>query len=346
MKPMADGGFERYSRHVLFQGLGEAGQRRILGSTAAIVGCGALGSAQAEMLVRAGVGELRVIDRDFVDWSNLQRQSLFTEEDAAGAVPKAVALARELRRINSGCRIAADVADFNTSTAEDFLAGCCVALDGSDNFQARYLLNDCAVKLNIPWVYGACVGSYGAVAPFLPGETPCLRCLFPESPSAGEGPTCDTAGIITPLPRHVASLQATEALKILSGCPDRVHRAFVSLDLWENRSHRMAYGLPEPLCRCCGKRRFDFLEGTLETEATALCGRNAVQILPGRRQRLDLALLGKRMAPAGPVTISDHLVKLDLPDYELAVFADGRAIVRGTTDPSAAKTLYARYVGE
>ncbi|MBI3940309.1 MAG: ThiF family adenylyltransferase [Acidobacteria bacterium] len=343
---MADLDLERYSRHVLFHGLGEEGQRRIMQSTVAVVGCGALGSAQAEMLARAGVAALRVMDRDFVEWSNLQRQALFTEADARQSVPKAIALSRELERINSRCQILARVEDFNPSTAEEFLAGADLILDGCDNFQTRYLINDCAVVLGIPWIYGACVGSYGAVAPLIPRDTPCLQCIFPEAPAVGEGPTCDTAGIVTPLPKCVAAVQVGEALKILSGSRGSVNRALIAFDLWSNTWQRVAYSHRDPVCRCCARGQFDFLRGKQGTEAVTLCGRNAVQVLPRRKQRLDLTLLQRRFSPLGSVTRSDHLLKLSIPDYELAVFPDGRAIIRGTTDLSAARSLYARYVGE
>ncbi len=343
---MADFDHERYSRHVLFAGIAKEGQQRIAHSVVAIVGCGALGSAQADMAARAGVGELRLIDRDFVEWSNLQRQTLFREADAHDSVPKAIALSRELKQINSSCRIHAEVEDFNSSNAVDFLAGVNLVLDGSDNFQARYLTNDCSVKLHIPWIYGACVASYGAVAPFIPEDTPCLRCLFPDSPAPGEGPTCDTAGIVTPLPRMVAAMQVAEALKILAGSLQSINRALVSFDLWANSFQRMNYGPRDSACVCCGRRQFDFLRGSQETEAISLCGRNSVQILPKKRRRLDLSLLGGRLRPLGIVSISDYFLKLVIPNHELAVFRDGRAIIKGTTDPAVAKSLYARYVGD
>ncbi|MBI4456158.1 MAG: ThiF family adenylyltransferase [Acidobacteria bacterium] len=342
---MADLDRERYSRHLVFPGIKEEGQERISSSVVIVIGCGALGSAQAEMLARAGVAELRLVDRDFVEWSNLQRQTLFTEADARDSIPKALALSRELKRINSHCGIFAHVEDFNSSNAEEFLLGVHLILDGSDNFQTRYLINDCSVKLNVPWVYGACVGSNGAMAPFMPPKTPCLRCLFPDCPAPGEGPTCDTAGIVTPLPRWVAAMQVGEALKMLSGALDKVNRALVSFDSWANTSQKLDYPASDPLCVCCGRRHFDFLEGLQETEAIPLCGRNAVQIMPKRKQRLDFSLLERRFSPLGSVTLSDHLLKFCVAGYELAIFLDGRAIVKGTTDPAAAKSLYARYVG-
>ncbi|HEV8132573.1 MAG TPA: ThiF family adenylyltransferase [Acidobacteriota bacterium] len=338
--------FERYSRHVLFPGIGEEGQRRISDSVVAIVGCGALGSAQAEMLARAGVGELHMVDRDFVEWSNLQRQSLFKETDARDSIPKAVALSRELKLIDSQCRVYSEVDDFNSSNAEDFLARAELVLDATDNFQTRYLINDCSVKLGMAWIYGACVGSYGTVAPFIPGETPCLRCLFPDPPAAGEGPTCDTAGIITPLPKMVAAMQVAEVLKILVGNLQSVRRALVSFDLWANSYHTLSYSLPEPACTCCGRRQFDFLQGKQETEAITLCGRNAVQILPQRKQNVDLPALQRRLTRLGRVTICDYFLKLFIQEHELAVFRDGRAIIKGTSDPAEAKSLYARYVGD
>jgi adenylyltransferase/sulfurtransferase len=298
------------------------------------------------MLARAGVKELRLIDRDFVEWSNLQRQSLFKESDAHTATAKAVALSRELKLVNSSCLFRAEVDDFNSSNAEDFLAGTDLVLDGSDNFQARYLINDCSVKLGIPWIYGACVGSVGAMAPFVPGQTPCLRCLFVEAPAAGDGPTCDTAGIITPLPKMAAALQVAEGLKILSGSMQNLQRALVTFDLWANEWRRVGFGLPEADCVCCAHRRFEYLHGIRETDAITLCGRNSVQIMPRRKQKVDLAALERRLSLLGKTILSDHLLKLSVDKHDLTVFCDGRAIITGTTDPATAKSLYARYVGD
>ncbi|HEY2933268.1 MAG TPA: ThiF family adenylyltransferase [Acidobacteriota bacterium] len=337
---------ERYSRHVFFAGIGEEGQARICRSTALIIGCGALGSAQAEMLARSGVGVLKLVDRDFVEWSNLQRQTLFSEEDARQSLPKAVALESALKRINSSCRIQAEVEDFNSSNAEQFVEGADVVLDGTDNFQARYLINDCSVKLNTPWIYGACVAATGATASFLPGETLCLRCLFPKAPLPGEGPTCDTAGIVTSVPKWVASIQVTEALKIVSGARLQVRRALLTFDAWSNRFQEVRYSDADPDCACCGRRKFEFLQGREETTATMLCGRDSVQIVPRQKQRLDLNLLEQRLRSLGPVRVSNYLLRFGISPHELTVFPDGRAIVKGTSDPGTAKTLYARYIGD
>jgi len=337
---------ERYSRHVLFEGIGEEGQARISRSTALIVGCGALGSAQAEMLARSGVGTLKLVDRDFVEWSNLQRQTLFSEQDARESLPKAVALERALEKINSSCRVHAAVEDFNSSNAEDFVAGSDVVLDGTDNFQTRYLINDCSVKLGIPWIYGACVGSFGATAPFIPGETLCLRCIFPAAPLPGEGPTCDTAGIIAPVPKWVASIQVVEALKIMSDAHSQVRRSLLSLDAWSNRWQEVRYSDADSDCLCCGQRNFQFLEGGGEATATVLCGRDSVQIVPRRKQQLNLNVLEQRLRSLGSVRVSEYLLRFGISRHELTIFPDGRTIVKGTSDPGTAKTLYARYIGD
>lgn len=333
----------KYSRQILFSGIGEEGQRRLLESRVAIVGCGALGSAQANALARAGVGFLRIIDRDFVEESNLQRQMLFDEADARDSLPKAVAAERKLRRINSAVNVEGVVADLVPENAETLLSDCALFLDGTDNFEARWLLNDVAVKHGRPWVYGAVVASYGVTMPIVPGQTACLSCLLELETERGAEETCDTIGVISPAVAWVAALQVSQALQLLTGSwsaeKARLHRG----DLWKNEFHASPVPAPRANCRTCGRREFVHLQGTAQPQIT-LCGRNSVQIHEHAR-RLDLDQLRGRLAAHGEVRNNAYLLRLSVPPYELTVFADGRAIIRGTTDPGLARSLYARYLG-
>lgn len=333
----------KYSRQVLFAGLGEAGQRRLLEARVVIVGCGALGSAQANALARAGVGRLRLIDRDFVEESNLQRQMLFTEADAREALPKAVAAERQLKQINSAIGVEGIVADLVPENAEELLSGFDLMLDGTDNFETRGLVNDVAVKHGRPWVYGAVVGSYGVTMPIVPGQSACFTCLLEGQGGAGLEETCDTVGVINPAVSWVAALQVSQALQLLVGSwtaeTAQLHRG----DLWRNEFHGSPLPRPRADCRTCGQREFVHLAGKARPPIT-LCGRNSVQIHE-RGRRLDLDQLGRRLAAHGEVRHNDYLLRLRVPPYELTVFADGRAIIGGTTDPALARSLYARYLG-
>ncbi len=335
----------RYSRQILFDGIGREGQARIMSARVALVGCGALGTVQASFLVRAGVGTLRIIDRDFVEESNLQRQILFDEEDVRTLLPKAVAAENKLRAVNSLVKVEGVVEDVNASTIGRLLDRFDLIVDATDNFDARFLLNDYSVKSGTPWIYGACVGSYGLTFPILPGDTACLRCVFENAPPAGLSPSCDTAGVIGPVVGSIASLQAAEALKILAGRLDRVNRRITTLDVWEN--DRTIMNLPErdPDCPCCGRREFPYLDGTLGADATTLCGRNSVQIRRRDGARVDLEELARRLTPLGVLERNRFLLRAAIDKYQLTVFADGRAIVSGTYDLAVAKSLYARYVG-
>ncbi len=333
---------ERYSRQVLFSGLGRAGQQRIQAARAVVIGCGALGSFSAEALARAGVGRLLIVDRDYVETSNLQRQMLFDEEDAAQSLPKAVAAERHLRRINSSISVEGRPDDVTPENIEELIAVAGVVLDGTDNFETRYLINDACVKLGIPWVYAAAVGSYAATMPVLPGRTACLACIFPEAPQAA-GATCDTAGILASAASVAAALQVADALKVLSGALEKVEPRLLSIDVWENRVQTVRTGEPVADCAVCGRREFRHLSGERRPHVT-LCGRNSVQIHEHRRQ-LDLAELRRRLEPLGSVRSNEFLLKFLLPPYELTIFPDGRAIIKGTTDTAVARSLYARYVG-
>jgi molybdopterin-synthase adenylyltransferase len=333
---------ERYSRQIVFAGIGEQGQERLLGSTAAIVGCGALGSFQAAALARAGVGKLCIIDRDYVELSNLQRQWLFDESDARDGLPKAVAAARALARINSGIAIEPCVADLTPANIEDLLGGGDVILDGTDNFETRYLVNDYCVREGIPWIYGAAVGSYGLEMPIIPGRTACLKCVYPEPPG-GTQPTCETAGVVNSVTAAIASLQVSAALMILSGHRDEVPKRITTMEIWIGSIRQIEQPSPDPACPACGKREFRHLEGTHRIPIS-LCGRNAVQIHE-RERPLDLEELKRRLEPLGIVRANPFALRFFLPDHELTVFPDGRAIIKGTTDVGVARSLYARYIG-
>jgi adenylyltransferase/sulfurtransferase len=336
---------ERYSRQILFEGVGAEGQRRLGASRALVVGCGALGSAQVETLARAGVGRLRVVDRDFVEESNLQRQTMFTERDARERTPKAVAAARRVAEINSEVAVEAEVADVNQSNVERLVEGCDVVLDGTDNFATRFLVNDACVKLGVPWVYGAAVGSYGVTLTVRPRVSPCLRCVFPEVPAAGSAPTCDTAGVIMPIISVVAAVQVAEALKLLTGNVESLHGGLMQFDVWRNEWRRISAGARAPDCPACALGRFESLEAEAADVATVLCGRDAVQVSPRAAASLDLEALAKRLSAAGEVKSNEYLVRLRAGGYELTVFRDARAIVRGTDDAAVARSVYARYVG-
>ncbi|HEX8189485.1 MAG TPA: ThiF family adenylyltransferase [Pyrinomonadaceae bacterium] len=336
---------ERYSRQILFEGIGEEGQRRLRGSRALVVGCGALGSAHVEMLARAGVGRLRVVDRDFVEESNLQRQTMFTERDARERTPKAAAAAGRVAEINSEVACEAEVADVNQSNVERLVEGCDVVLDGTDNFATRFLINDACVKHGVAWVYGAAVGSYGVTLTVRPGTTPCLRCVFPEVPAAGTAPTCDTAGVIMPVISVVAAVQVTEALKLLTGRVESLHGRLMQFDVWRNEWRQINAGGRAPDCPACGLRRFETLEAEAGDLTTVLCGRDAVQVSPRGGATLDLEALAARLGGAGEVKANEYLVRLRAGGYELTVFRDARAIVRGTDDAAVARSVYARYVG-
>ena len=335
----------RYSRQVLFGGLGAKGQRALIDATAVIVGCGGLGCMQATLLVRAGVGRIRLIDRDLVEESNLQRQVLFDERDARELRPKAAAAAERLRAVNSLVTVEGLVEDLNSVSASRLLEGADVILDAADNFDTRYLLNDYAVATGTPWVYGACVASYGMTFAVLPGETPCLRCVFPDAPPAGAAASCDTAGVLGPIVGIVASLQVAQALKILSGQPELVDRRMAVVDVWDDQLETVELPARDPNCPCCGRGDREFLNGGRSSETTSLCGRNAIQVRARPGTSLDLEALAARLAPLGTVQRNRFLLRAAIDRYELTVFPDGRAIVTGTDDPAVAKSVYARYVG-
>ena len=333
----------RYSRQSRFAPLGEEGQARIRAASIAVVGCGALGTVEAEILVRAGLGRVRIIDRDFVEWSNLQRQFLFDEVDAAEGLPKAVAAGRRLARVNSEVTLEPIVADLTPANIDDLLEGVSLILDGSDNFEVRFLINDYAVRAGIPWIYAAAVGSYGLKLAIVPGRTACLRCVYPEPPSQGIQPTCETDGVLAPVTAAIASLAVGDALKILGLGAESVAARLTTIDTWSGEIRQTAPPARDPACPCCAKHDFVHLDGQRRAPIS-LCGRNAVQIHE-RFRPVDLADLARRLAPLAEVRANDFAVRASIDSYELTVFPDGRAIIKGTTDPAVARSLYARYVG-
>lgn len=336
---------ERYSRQILFPEIGRSGQEKLLAAPVLIVGCGALGASHAEMLARAGVGKLRIVDRDFVEFTNLQRQTLFKESDAAERLPKAVAAKTRISEINSEIDVEAIVADVNHSNVEQFIDGCDLVIDGTDNFQVRYLLNDACVKHGKTWIYGAAVSSYGTTMTIIPGVTPCLRCIFDEMPDAGSSPTCDTAGVIMPIIATVSAVQVAEALKILVGDIGSLHGSLMQFDIWANDRQRIKLGTPNPDCKTCGQHIFEFLNAENAEFSAVLCGRNAVQIAPPNPTSIDLPELARRLSPLVDVKQNAYLVRFLSGENEITVFGDGRAIVKGTDDVSAARSLYSRFIG-
>lgn len=333
---------DRYSRQILFRGVGAEGQRRLAQARVALVGCGATGSAVASLLARSGVGTIRIIDRDYVEPSNLQRQTLFDEVDARESLPKAIAAARRIAAFNSQIVVEPQVADLTPENIKVLLEGSGLILDGTDNFETRYLINDYAVRSSVPWIYAAAVGSYGVTLNVLPGTTACLACVFPDSPQ-GTFETCETAGILNSAVNLVASIEATEALKLLTGAGDRVRRTLLSFDVWTNERAEIQVGRPLSGCRACAERDFVHLEGEGRPHIT-LCGRNSVQIHE-RHRPVDFGEMNERLKPHGTVRHNDFVLKFWHDPYEMTLFPDGRAIIKGTTDTGVARSLYARFVG-
>jgi adenylyltransferase/sulfurtransferase len=338
---------ERYSRQTKFPGIGEEGQRKLLASHVTLCGCGALGTVLANALVRAGVGHVRVVDRDFIETHNLQRQVLFDEHDVAENLPKAEAAARKLAAINSTVHVEPVVTDIDHTNVIDLVKDADLILDGSDNFEVRYLINDAAVKLGKPWVYGGSIGSHGQTMTIIPGDTPCLRCVIESSPPPGMAPTCETAGVLGPMVNIIASYQATEALKILTGNLAAINRDLIFIDIWDNvHKHFKIAKLKDTMdCPCCKRREFDWLEGKMGSHTTSLCGRNAVQVAHRTATRLNFEELAKHMEKLGEVSYNRFLLKFTADGYEFTVFPDGRAIIKGTNDVDKARTLYAKYIG-
>lgn len=333
---------DRYSRQVLFPGIGQEGQSRLARSRVVIVGCGATGACVSGLLARAGVGHLRIIDRDYVEPSNLQRQTLFDETDAAESLPKAVAAARKIAAFNSDVQVKAEVADLTPENAEALLGEADLLLDATDNFETRYLINDVAVKHGRPWIYAAAVAAYAVTMNIIPNETACLACMFPAPPQ-GTVETCDTAGILNSAVNLIGSIQATEAIKFLVGAKDMLRRTLLSFDVWKNEQAEIAADKPRAGCQICGKREFVHLAGERRPQIT-LCGRNSVQIHE-RSRPVDFAEMSARLGAHGTVKHNSFVLKFWRDPFELTLFPDGRAIIKGTNDTAVARSLYARFVG-
>lgn len=347
----------RYHRQMLLPGFGEDGQRKLLDATALVLGCGALGTVAANMLARAGVGHLIIIDRDFIELTNLQRQVLFDEQDVADGIPKAEAAKRKLASINSQVEVTAIVDDINYQNIERFADGADIFIDGLDNFETRYLANDLAVKKGTPYMYGGAVGTVGMAYAILPNAddskaTPCLRCLFDQAPPPGSAATCDTVGVIGPAVSIIANFQVNEALKVLTGNLDRVNPAMLNIDLWTNEfmQLKVARAKEEGDCPCCRHRQFEYLDGKAGSSSTALCGRDAVQLTHKQQaDRIDLGEIAAQLRQHGAVKTNEFMLRAHITEnekaYELTLFSDGRAIVKGTGEPSVARSVYAKYVG-
>lgn len=335
---------DRYSRQTLFGPIGKEGQERLQAASVAIIGCGALGSTVANNLCRAGIGRLVIADRDYVEINNLQRQILFDEDDIARRLPKAVAAAEKLRRINSGVTVEALVEDINADGIEALVQDVDLVLDATDNFATRYLLNDACVKHGRPWIYSGVIASYGVTLNILPGETPCLRCIYPEMPLPGTTATCDTAGILNGIVGAITGIASTEALKILLKS-DKVSREMFWMDVWENTSERIE--LPrDPDCPTCGHHSYEFLDALTWTDTTSLCGRDAVQVRSGKRgEKINLPDLAERLRPVGQVSFNAYLLRLLVDGYDVTIFPDARAIIKGTDNEMVARSIYARYIG-
>lgn len=337
---------ERYSRQMLFGPIGQQGQKYLQASTVMVVGCGALGTVLANNLCRAGIGHLVIADRDYVELNNLQRQILFDENDVTQHLPKAVAAVEHLRRVNSHVKIEALVEDIHADGIESLVREADLVVDATDNFETRYLINDVCNKYQRPWIYSGVIASYGVTMNIIPGDTPCLRCVFPEMPLPGTTLTCDTAGILNGIVGAICGIASTEALKILLKS-EKISRAMLWMDLWENTTERIE--LPrQPDCPCCGQHHYEFLTSLSSPNSTSLCGRNAVQVRGNTghvSSKLDFSALAERLQTAGKVQYNEFLLRLLVDNYDITVFPDARAIIKGTDDPQVARSVYARYIG-
>lgn len=338
---------DRYARQLRYGPIGEAGQQRLSSSRAFICGCGALGSVLANTLARAGVGHLRIADRDFLELNNLQRQVLYDERDVASGMPKAIAAQQRLQRINSQIEVEAVVADVDHTNIGQLVEDVDMILDGTDNFEIRYLLNDAAARYRKPWVYGGCIGASGQTMTIVPGDTPCFRCLHPEAPPPGSTETCDSAGILAPIINVIASIQACEAMKVLTGHRDTISRELLVVDLWDSRFRQIKLDALRQSGNCpvCDHQQYDWLSGERGSHTAVLCGRNAVQLSFPDKMGISLPGLEEKLRGIGQVTRNNYLLRLAVDDYVLTVFPDGRAIINGTENIAEAKTLYARYIG-
>ena len=338
---------ERYSRQILFQHIDEDRQKKLIDSTVLLIGCGALGTVSSSYLVRAGIGQLRIIDRDFIEENNLQRQILFDEDDILENVPKAIAAQKKLQRINPNIKVEGFVTDINYSNIEELTKDVDIIIDGTDNFETRFLVNDYCVKNSIPWVYGACIGSRGVVMNIIPSMTPCLRCVFETMPQMGSFPTCDTAGVIGPIAGIIASFQVTEAIKILTGNYDSVNKNLLEIDVWETNFRQIDISELKDTNNCptCKLYNYEFLKAEAGIMTTLLCGKNAIQVMSRNIGNIDLRHLEQRLVSIADVSCNDFMLKFKIKDHAFTVFPDGRAIITGTADTRIAKSLYSKYLG-
>ncbi len=342
-----DQSLERYSRQILFQHIGEERQKQLMNRSAVVIGCGALGTVSSSYLARAGIGRLKIIDRDFIEESNLQRQILFDESDISGNIPKAIAAQRKLQKINTKIEIEGVVTDIDYSNIEELTEGVDIIIDGTDNFETRFLINDFCVKNSVPWIYGACIGSGGLVMNIIPSETPCLRCVFEIMPQIGSFPTCDTAGVIGPIAGIVSSIQVTEAIKILTEDYGSINKMLIDIDVWDTKFRQIDISELKDVNNCptCKLNNYKFLEAEEGVMTTFLCGKNAVQVMSRNAGNIDLEQLEQRLVSINDVSRNAFMLKFRVNDHEFTVFPDGRAIITGTADSSTAKNLYSKYLG-
>ena len=342
-----DQSLERYSRQILFQHISKNRQKILMNSTVAVIGCGALGTVSSSYLVRAGIGQLRIIDRDFIEENNLQRQILFDENDISENIPKAIAAQRKLQKINNKVKVEGIVTDVNYSNIDELTKDVDIIIDGTDNFETRFLINDFCIKNSVPWVYGACIGSRGVLMNIIPSRTPCLRCVFETMPQIGSFPTCDTAGIIGPIAGIIASFQVTEAIKILIKDYASVNKNLLEIDVWETKLRQIDISELKDInnCQTCKLNNYEFLDAEVGIMTTFLCGKNAVQVMSRNTGKIDLRQLEHRLGSISDVSCNAFMLKFKVKDHSFTVFADGRAIITGTADSSTAKSLYSKYLG-
>ena len=333
---------ERYSRQVLFSGIGEEGQRNLSNGRVVIIGCGALGTVIANTLVRAGIGSIKIIDRDFIEYHNLQRQVIFNEEDIKEGLPKAIAAERYLRKVNSEIEIEGIVADVNYTNIEQLVENVDVILDGLDNMETRLLINDFSLKHKIPWIYGGAVSSYGMMMNIIPGETACFRCFHTNPPGSGVAMTCDTTGVIGTIPFIIGSLQATEAIKMITGSEEISHE-LITMDVWKTDFHMFKIGQYQGCPTCNGE--YEYLDAKYGVRTTSLCGQNSVQVLNPNKTKVSFEKLAGNLKSLGEVSYNDFMLRFNINGNEMVVFPDGRVIVKNTDDESYARGLYAKYIG-
>ena len=338
---------ERYSRQVFLQQIGEDRQRLLMNSTAVVIGCGALGTISSSYLVRAGIGQIRIIDRDFIEENNLQRQLLFDENDISENLPKAIAAQRKLQKTNSNVRVEGIVTDVNYSNIDELTKDADIIIDGTDNFETRFLINDYCVKSSVAWIYGACIGSRGVMMNIIPSKTPCLRCVFETMPQIGSFPTCDTAGVIGPIAGIIASFQVAEAIKILTGDYASVNKNLLEIDVWETKLRQIDISDLKNINNCptCKLHNYDFLEAEAGIMTTFLCGKNATQVISRSTGNIDLRKLEQRLGSIADVSCNAFMLKFRVNDHSFTVFTGGSAIITGTADSSTAKGLYSKYLG-